>query len=70
MSVTVSIGVATLHKGSILDFEDLVNRADKALYRAKEAGRNAVYSADVQHGTATLHVLADPGDATGDVLAT
>jgi len=70
VSVTVSIGVATLHKGAILDFEDLVNRADKALYRAKEAGRNAVYSAEVQHGIAPLHVLADRGDPTGDVLAT
>ncbi|MBV7539816.1 sensor domain-containing diguanylate cyclase [Acidovorax sp. sic0104] len=70
ISVTVSIGVATLHKGSILDFEDLVNRADKALYRAKEAGRNAVYCADVQHGIATLHVLADRDDGAGHVLAT
>ena len=32
--------MATLHKGSGLSFEELVNRADKALYRAKETGRN------------------------------
>jgi len=38
----VSIGVATLHKGSGLSFEEFVNRADKALYRAKECGRNRI----------------------------
>lgn len=41
-SVTVSIGVATLVQGAGLTFEQLVNRADKALYRAKETGRNNV----------------------------
>lgn len=43
-SVTVSIGVATLHPGDDFSFEDLVNRADKALYQAKETGRNNVQS--------------------------
>ena len=62
ISVTVSIGVATLHKGSGLDFEQLVNRADKALYRAKEKGRNAVYCADVRLDGAggAMHVLIEP----------
>ena len=41
-SVTVSIGVATLHLGDEHSFEDLVNQADKALYQAKETGRNNV----------------------------
>ena len=40
--VTVSIGVATLHQGSDLSFEDLVKQADKALYQAKATGRNNV----------------------------
>ena len=40
--VTVSIGVATLHLGDERSFEDLVNQADKALYQAKETGRNNV----------------------------
>ncbi|HEY8907571.1 MAG TPA: GGDEF domain-containing protein, partial [Rhodoferax sp.] len=41
VSVTVSIGVAT-QKGGALSFEQLMNNADKALYRAKQAGRNNV----------------------------
>ncbi|RYF70957.1 MAG: GGDEF domain-containing protein, partial [Comamonadaceae bacterium] len=61
ISVTVSIGVATLCKGTGLSFEELVNRADKALYRAKGAGRNTVYCADdvQQGGAAAVHVLID-----------
>lgn len=70
-SVTVSIGVATLRKGSGLGFEELVNRADKALYRAKGTGRNTVYCADVQQGgTVAVPVLIDPDEAAGGVLVT
>ncbi|KRD15728.1 diguanylate cyclase [Acidovorax sp. Root267] len=69
VSVTVSVGVATLHKGSGLGFDELVNRADKALYRAKDTGRNAVYCADVQQGgAAAVHVLIDPDETAGGVL--
>ncbi|MDO8939740.1 MAG: diguanylate cyclase [Methylicorpusculum sp.] len=41
LSISVSIGVTTLqdHNGNI---NDLLNRADQALYRAKSAGRNRV----------------------------
>lgn len=71
ISVTVSIGVATLHKGAGLDFEELVNRADKALYRAKEAGRNAVYCADMQPGsTGAARVLMDTGEGDDGLLVT
>lgn len=64
ISVTVSIGVATLHKGAGLDFEQLVNRADKALYRAKSTGRNLVYCSDMpQSGVAAkVHVLMEPDE--------
>lgn len=39
--LTVSIGIATLPEGMAVA-EDLVRLADKALYRAKESGRNMV----------------------------
>ncbi len=41
--VTVSIGVSTLDRGGgVATCEDLVRRADEALYAAKEAGRDRV----------------------------
>lgn len=45
-SVTVSIGVAAEIPGTASGFEHLVQRADRALYQAKEAGRNRVAVAD------------------------
>jgi len=39
--VTVSLGVATLHPGENVP-DPMVHRADAALYKAKEAGRNRV----------------------------
>ncbi len=39
--ITVSIGVATCHPGE--DPLELVNRADQALYQAKQGGRNRVF---------------------------
>ncbi len=41
MAVTVSIGVATL-SGADTDLNSLMNRADQALYNAKNTGRNRV----------------------------
>jgi two-component system cell cycle response regulator len=40
--ITVSLGVATYPDKGIMNSGDLVNRADNALYRAKQAGKNCV----------------------------
>jgi two-component system cell cycle response regulator len=40
--LTVSIGIATFPSSGVASTEDLIARADEALYRAKAAGRNQV----------------------------
>ncbi|MBA3466373.1 MAG: diguanylate cyclase [Gemmatimonadaceae bacterium] len=40
--ITVSIGVAEFPQSKVETAEDLLDAADRALYRAKEAGRNMV----------------------------
>ena len=44
VEVTTSIGVSVMRPGD--DADDMVRRADKALYEAKAAGRNCVKSVD------------------------
>jgi diguanylate cyclase (GGDEF)-like protein len=46
LNVTLSIGVADLSSREIKTHSDLVNRADKALYSAKERGRNCIVECD------------------------
>lgn len=41
--VTLSIGVAEGNVSSIMEFDDLVRNADKALYEVKKFGRNNIY---------------------------
>jgi diguanylate cyclase (GGDEF)-like protein len=41
LCLTVSIGVATLGEGGAT-LEDLIDQADRAMYMAKDAGRNQV----------------------------
>lgn len=54
--VTVSVGVAGLRKGD--NREMLVRRADAALYRSKEQGRNRVTHADdVAEGTGSVNLI-------------
>jgi diguanylate cyclase (GGDEF)-like protein len=40
ISVTLSLGIATLEEGHRMDAESLIKLADEALYDAKKAGRN------------------------------
>lgn len=42
LHVTISVGVATFPSGQIRDSKELIECADKALYKAKENGRNRV----------------------------
>ena len=42
LNVTVSVGVASYPSPSVDSPESLVREADRALYRAKQAGRNRV----------------------------
>ncbi len=40
--VTISLGVASTEGSSLISYEELIKRADVALYKAKENGRNQV----------------------------
>jgi len=57
LNATVSVGLATGGPGA--NFEELLKRADAALYRAKQSGRNRVEVApEVQADAADAQVLA------------
>lgn len=53
-NLTVSVGVANLPDDA-RDAEDLIDKADRALYRAKQAGRNLTCLYEPQHDTEALH---------------
>ena len=46
ISVTLSFGIAGLTDNKKADIDELIGRADKALYKAKEQGRNRCISVD------------------------
>ncbi|MBL7218984.1 MAG: diguanylate cyclase [Phycisphaerae bacterium] len=50
LNVTLSIGVADLSSRDIKTHADMVNRADRALYAAKERGRNCIVEFDAITG--------------------
>jgi diguanylate cyclase (GGDEF)-like protein len=56
--ITVSQGLVTVRPDSELVPKSLIELADKALYRAKKAGRNAIEVSEVGFGEAgiALHV--------------
>jgi diguanylate cyclase (GGDEF)-like protein len=60
LSVTASMGVAAFPDAAVARIEDLLRRADEALYRAKEGGRNQVIVAEPTRRPAT--------EASGPVL--
>jgi diguanylate cyclase (GGDEF)-like protein len=47
VSITVSVGTATVHKGEVQQPAEIIDRADRALYEAKANGRNCVRAAAV-----------------------
>ncbi len=44
LKATISIGVATYPSQNITDVNDLIKKADEALYQAKRKGKNRVKS--------------------------
>jgi diguanylate cyclase (GGDEF)-like protein len=60
LNVTVSAGVAAA-RGNDVDYDDLFNAADAALYRAKDAGRNRVETAlGLEAELAALSAVSEP----------
>ena len=58
--VTISAGVASAGTDEPIDFNELVERADRALYRAKRSGRNrVVMEEDVAPTDIPEHVVVD-----------
>ena len=50
----MSIGIANLHTVGVSDAESLIRAADRALYRAKGAGKNRIVAATEASNAPTL----------------
>lgn len=48
MHVTVSVGLVCLEKGADYSLDKIINAADKALYEAKETGRNRIVEGSLE----------------------
>mgnify|MGYP006181297107 CR=1 FL=1 len=55
LGVTASFGIASYPETKVKNGEDLVRKADRALYLAKESGRNRVVA--ISSDTPTLTVV-------------
>lgn len=62
VTVTISVGVATVHDPHQQDMEGLLSAADNALYRAKAAGRNRV-----EGESSAAPLLSQPDLETGSI---
>ena len=65
-SITCSAGVAAITNQGVHDWNQLLNDADKALYKAKESGRNAVMAGG---GAGREEYLQQPGPSLGTMHA-
>ena len=59
VSVTISVGVAAMKRGTTRELTELLTAADSALYDAKQTGRNRVCLADVGQREQFVAELAD-----------
>ncbi|MCD6218568.1 diguanylate cyclase [bacterium] len=50
MHITVSVGLVCLEKGADYSLDNIINAADKALYEAKETGRNRIVEGSLEAG--------------------
>ena len=48
MHITVSVGLVCLEKGTDCSLDKIINAADKALYEAKESGRNRIVEGSLE----------------------
>jgi two-component system cell cycle response regulator len=68
IAITVSLGVAVSEAANPFDAETLLNLADRALYRAKQTGRNRIDLAGPPHHTGFSPAL--PQEAAGRAINT